>query len=288
MNKSRDILDYLTQPGSARTVILAPNAPPIARTYSGVAIVLSKVFDAADIADTLEHLHTEASPMDRAKITDSAGTFSFSQKGVGRIRVTYATQRGSYVVSVTTIPYDIPKPEAISDKPEQIVGLIDAILADQNIFVAVSGPDPSCSSTLIYSILQEINLKGSHIIAIIEARLNYLLGHSNSVVMQFELGNDTPSIAQGLAVANDFKANFFFVNNIEDNEDLPSLRHVLAGGSTLILNSVSLTPQMLSDRYAEPIKALMPQGKALQQFHIRVFPTGDSEKLDIHIDACSP
>ena len=287
MNKSRDILEYLKQPGAARTVILAPNAPPIARTYAGVAVVLNTVLDSADISDTLEHLYSNAFPLSEGVIAESHGTFSFSQKGLGRVRVTFARQRGTYVVSVTAIPYDIPKPELICSDPNVAQELVQAVLNDQNVFIAVNGPDSSCTSTFIYSLLQEINENSSKIISIIERRLNYLLGHANSIVIQSELGEDVPSVAHGISVASDFRANLYFVNHIEHNDDHASIRLVLAAGNTVILNSVSQTPQHLSAQYADPIKALLPPEKTLKQFHVRVFTMPDTDKLDIEVESCS-
>ncbi len=286
MNKSREILSYLKQPGSARSLILAPNAPPIARSYASVDVALNVVMDAEDISDTLEHLHSESVPVGTAKTPEGSGTFSFGQKGVGRIRVTYATQRGSFVVTITSIPYVIPKPEDISTSPDEIIALAKAASAGRNVFVAVSGNDQSSNDTFIYSVLQAVNESSRNIISILERNIAYLIGHSDSIVMQAELGVDTPNIATGMTAASDFQANIIYLSNVEEDEDHPSVRKAVATGNVVILNSTSLTPEDMVQRYVDPIATLLPPAYPVTRFLVRVFP-GDENTLDIRIESTS-
>lgn len=284
MNKSREILSYLKQPGSARSLILAPNAPPIARSYASVTVALNIVMDAEDISNTLEHLYSEALPAGTTPKLTGSGTFSFGQKGVGRIRVTYATQRGSYVVAITSIPFVIPKPEQISTFPDKIVALAQAASTGRNVFVAVSGNDQSSNDTFIYSVLQAINESSRNIIAILERNIAYLMGHMESIVMQAELGVDTPTVAAGMAAAADFQANIIYLSNVEEGEDHPSIRKAVANGNVVILNSTSLTPEDMAKRYVDPIGTLRPPADPVSRFHVRVFPCTDG-MLDVRIES---
>ncbi len=175
MNRTKEIVEYFSQPDSARRIILAPNAPPVTRRHSGVEVAMNLVTDAADISDTLDHLLDAAGLSDRNAKEQPSGSFSFSQKGLGRVRVSYATQRGSQVVSISVIPVEIPAPEAICTTPEGIETLIEALQCNDGCLIAVSGPDIPGSSSIVYTALQKINEHQHHIIYILERSLTYLM-----------------------------------------------------------------------------------------------------------------
>ena len=280
MNRGRELFEYLKQPGSARGIILAPSAPPISHTPTGIEVALNLVLDASDISDTLDHLFAESAPVGGSIMPTGSGTFSFGQKGVGRIRVSYATQRGSYVLAITAIPYDIPKPAEISDSPDVIESLAKIIASGEKVFVAINGPDTISTDTFVYSVLQLVNGSSRNIISILQPELAYLMGHSDSVIMQSELGIDTPDLKSGLAAASRFKANIFYISNIEEEDDHPVIRQTLASRNVVILSSVSQSPAVLADRYAAPISALMPEGTTLKQLHYHVYPKTNG-KLNI-------
>ena len=240
------------------------------------------MLDASDISDTLEHLYAESTATGSI-MPEGSGTFSFGQKGVGRIRVSYAKQRGSYVLAITAIPYDIPEPADITDSPEVIESLAKIIASGENAFVAINGPDSTSTDSFVYSMLQIVNGESRNIISIIQPELAYLMGHSNSVTMQAELGIDAPDLKTGLANASHFKANIFYISDIEEGDDHPVIRQALAAGNVVILSSVSLSPAVLADRYAAPVTALMPHGKTLQQLRYQVYPETDGK---LNIIAC--
>ena len=272
MNRSKEIFEYLKLPGSARGIILAPNAPPISRTPAGIEVALNLVLDASDISDTLEHLYTESAPTAGSIAPTGSGIFSIGQKGVGRIHVSYATQRGSYVLAITTIPYDIPQPAEITESPEIVESLAKIIASGEKVFVAINGPDTFTTDSFVYSMLQIVNGSSRNVISILQPKLAYLMGHSNSIVMQSELGIDTPDLKSGLANAAHFNANIIYISDIEEDDDHPLIRQTIASGNIVILSSVSQSPAMLSDRYAAPASIVMSRGKTLLQLHYHVYP----------------
>ncbi|MDQ7082017.1 MAG: hypothetical protein Q9N34_02775 [Aquificota bacterium] len=106
MNLAPEILNYLGVRKEFTEVILAPKASPVERNDRIINRIMDVILSPEDIRDTLvslrSHTTTSLGPLGRE------GFFSFGLPEVGRIRVSYLTQRGSYVVSIVKVPYEIP------------------------------------------------------------------------------------------------------------------------------------------------------------------------------------
>jgi len=199
MNRSSEILEYLAREDTPATLILTPNAPPAARTPEGVRTASDDLMSPEDIDDTLATLRTrcrgagqEIGPI------GNAGMFSFGVAEVGRFRVSYATQRGSKIVSVVKIPYQIPEAASLCDDADTVKKLLDLLCAVPPGILGVFGPSAEANSVLTYSLLRDINESQHKVIYILERSLTFLMGHAKSIVVQSELGTDVRALKEGV------------------------------------------------------------------------------------------
>ncbi len=143
------------------------------------------------------HLLAQAPPSAAARVRqDGAAHFAYSVAGVNRFRVAVFTQRGTFAVSLRTIPERVP---ALAD-----IGLPDAMreaCRERNGIVLVNGPAGSGRTTSLAALVGEINATRSCHVVTVEDPIEFLHRHGAATVNQREVGADTPSLAAGLADA---------------------------------------------------------------------------------------
>ena len=235
MNRSQEILDYLAANPLHRTVVLAPNAPPVAHSAGEVSIILNVVLSASDVVDTLMWFKGLTSRRDLGNPT--AGTFSFGVRNVGRIRVLYLTQRGSKVVMVTRIPYDIPSLESVCVNAAAASKVTAAATAASGGIIAVSGPDREVDSTFVYGVLDELNRTQRQIIGVVEVSLSYLMSHRNSVVVQCDVGSDVETLQEGIASVLELDPKVLYVGGIRYAADVELCGCAIQPGRVVIAGS---------------------------------------------------
>jgi twitching motility protein PilT len=243
VNRSQDILDYLALESTPATVVLAPNAPPVAHARGELRVIQSYVLSASDVLDILMVFKGQASNPDLG----SSGTFSFGRREIGRIRVNYLTQRGSKIVSVERIPFDIPSLDALCEDRAAVEVLLDAARREQGGVVAVSGPDRAANGTLVYALLERLNQSMRRLIAIVENPLTYLMVHRNSIVIQCDVGTDAPTIGQGVRGVLMLQPQLLYVGGVQSPEDALSLRHALHEGRLIVVSSAMLDAAAMSE-----------------------------------------
>lgn len=248
MNRSSEILDYLSKAETSRMVILAPNAPPVGRGMDGVSVAMNVVLDAADIIDTLIALQGKTTKTEPDIYSSNAGTFSFGLRDIGRVRVTYATQRGSKVASVCLVPFLVPDIHQLCDSPDIVKKLSRAVLCENGALVTVSGQNLAASNSLVYGLLREINLNKRWLIYVLERYLTYLMAHGDCIVIQSELGEDIPDIEEGLAGCFNFHPDAIFVGDVRPTDSFPSITHSAASGIVTILSSTSMSGSVMAAR----------------------------------------
>ena len=92
MNRSDDLLKYLSTTDDPVAIIVTPNAPPVNRTSAGIRVALNLVLDPGDVFETLTALYAKASHSGLATLQQS-GTFSFSLREVGRMGQLHHAER---------------------------------------------------------------------------------------------------------------------------------------------------------------------------------------------------
>jgi len=156
---------------------------------------------------------------------------------VGRFRVKYITQRGSYVVYILKTPYHIPPLDRLCPSRKDSDKLEEIIRIHSSGFVIFQGKDHLLVNTLIYSLLQKVCENYSKIIFILESPLTFLLRHGQSLVVQREVGVDVDTFEEGLRDAFYMNPNILFMGF---RELIPSKEMeymlMLAENTLLLLN----------------------------------------------------
>ena len=141
--------------------------------------------------------------------------FSFSYQGLGRFRGNAYQQRGAAALALRGIPYgiktldDLSAPDGIRRLLEQPYGLVLCV-----------GPTGSGKSTTLAAMIDQINeTRACHILTI-EDPIEYLHRHKRSLVNQREVGEDTPSFADGLKAALREDPDVILVGEMRDLESI--------------------------------------------------------------------
>lgn len=222
MNRSQEILDYLSEQTQPTFVVLAPNAPPVARIRNELSVIHSYVLSAGDVFDTLVGLKSQTARQ-RLDPAVNSETFSFSLRKAGRIRVSYLTQRGSKVVTVACVPFCIPTLESLCEDAGAATALLSMVREAQNGIIAVSGCNAVANSALVYALLDKVNEATRTLIGIVEEPLTYLMAHRNSIVVQCDVGSDAKTIGEGVDSMLPLHPAILFVGGIRRGEDLLAL-----------------------------------------------------------------
>lgn len=235
MNLAPEILNFLGERREFTEVILAPKASPVERRDRRINKIMDVILSPEDIRDTLISLRanttTSLGPLGRE------GLFSFGLPEVGRIRVTYLTQRGSYVVSIVKVPYEIPKLSNIVSNRSEIDVLLETLLETKGI-VTVIGSSYVIHNLFSYSLLQEICERESGLLYVLERPITYLIQHSNSIVIQREVGVDVDSFEEGVEEALFLNPEIIYMSDMMLKDAIRAARRLF---DVPILTIVSLT-----------------------------------------------
>ncbi len=156
----------------------------------------------------------------------STGELSTSHAipGRGRFRVTAFLQRDSVGAVLRMVPPQIPPAEDLG-LPDEVIAWADATRG----LVLVCGPHGSGISTTLASLVDRINRSRAAHILTIEDPIEFLHRHQLGLVNQREVGEDTSSVASGLAMAQRQDPDVIVVSELPDTE---SIRLALAAAET--------------------------------------------------------
>jgi twitching motility protein PilT len=279
MNRSAEVIAYLTELKHPQQVLLAPNAPPISRGMGGIDIAINKVYDSQDINDTLAAFRSRALASTADSPLALTGSFSFGVRESGRFRVNYATQRGSRVLTVSRIPFfPVPAPEEITDSTQVMEEAKSLFTSGRPGLITVSGRNSLSCSVFVYSLLNLVNRSERRVIYTLERATTYLLSHQNSVSVQCELGSDFRSMAEGIESAGLFEPDLLFVSDIRMEDDLTGLKQLIENRVLAVLGSAVVDSGSLMKQYA-PDPAAATMGDAIRTGFV-ITPLG-GEKIEV-------
>lgn len=191
---------------------------------------------------SLSPFHTEAvvlhllasAPASAAKQVSEAGAaaFAYSIPLVNRFRVAVFLQRGTFAITLRSIPERVPSLEEL-DLP---AGVKEAARERTGI-VFVNGPAGSGRTTTLAAMLNEINRQRPCHVMTVEEPIEFLYKHEKAAIHQREVGIDTPSLAQGLADAARAGAEVVLASEIRGLEEAHSLLELAETGH-LVLTSL--------------------------------------------------
>jgi twitching motility protein PilT len=149
--------------------------------------------------------------LERNRVVD----FSFSKPGIGRFRANIYSQRGTYAIAIRTLPFEVPKFEAL--------GLPEAALRfttkPSGLYLA-TGVTGSGKSTTLASLIDVINEHYDYHILTIEDPIEYLHRHKKSLITQREIGEDADSFASALRSSLREDPDVIMVGEMRDPETI--------------------------------------------------------------------
>ena len=280
MNRSAEIIDYLTKREGLDTVLMIPSAPPISKTADGITVALNVVLTADDVADTLMALKSQA-PHDENESGRNAGTFSFGIRKVGRFRVSHATQRGTKVISITRIPSSVPELKMLTPDVERADELVSFLASGQCGALTLYGPSALTNSLLTYALITAINDRYRKLIYVLERSLTFLMQHDNSVIIQRELGSDVQTLEDGLRDGLLFAPDILVIGNIRSTDVLPSLQCAVDSGITAVLCSDSMNGDALMRSFVPRLDHISGiRSVATRSVRVTALPEGQCRILD--------
>lgn len=260
MNRSTEILDYLSGQAESCELVVAPNAPPVTRDAAGrLCVALSLILDSADVADTLMSLRGRASQMGIGGLPAS-GEFSFGVKDVGRFRVAYVTQRGSKALRIARMPFRVPDMAEITDDMKTMRRLRDLLLAGRHGVIAIGGTSAMANSRLVHSILQSANEHLRAVVCTVERALTFLLTHHNSLIVQTDLLDDVTTFEEGLRGMLLLEPDIVLIADLWPSDHVPSLARLADSRKLVILTSSALGGEEL-------LRHFMPRSEAAAQLN---------------------
>ncbi len=195
MNYATKIIDYLKENENFVEIILIPNKEPVLKFEKGFSILFPEKLKPIDIKDTLLALRTHAL-LKEALLRKEI--FSFGLPSIGRIRVGYFLQRGSYAVHIIKTPFQLPDIKDIFEDHLLFTQFaMDFLKQDRGIFI-ILGNSWIKNNLFAYSLLRIINKNLEKIIYIVENPISLLLPHEKSIVIQRELHLDVETYKDAL------------------------------------------------------------------------------------------
>ncbi len=184
--------------------------------------------------------------------------FSYGIRDMGRFRVNFYKDKGSYAAAFRTITSEAPTLENMNMPP-----IVTEVAQKPRGLVLVTGPTGSGKSTTLAAMIDYINRTRAEHILTIEDPIEFVHKSKMSVIHQRELGMDTRSFANALKSALREDPDIILVGEMRDHETIAlaltaaETGHLVFG--TLHTSSASQTIDRIID--------VFPQG---QQQQIRV------------------
>ena len=278
MNIAPEILNYLGERREFTEVILAPKASPVERRDRVINRIMDVILSPEDIRDTLvslrSHTSTSLGPLGRE------GFFSFGVPDIGRIRVTYLTQRGSYVVSIVKVPYDIPDLKEIVADDLSVDDLLKTI-GSTNGIVTIIGRSYVIHNLFSYSLLKEICERDSGLIYVLERPITYLIRHSSSIVIQREVGVDVDSFDEGIEEALFLHPEIIYMSDMVIKDAFRSVRKLFDIPILTILSVTASSVEALKRSFDVFMK---DQSKEVLRLISKVVELSLNDKGKIHFE----
>ena len=215
----------------------------------GKLVVLDPSSSVITPEDTKQLLRSILSPkqwedMEKKRNVD----FSFTWRDKARIRGNAYRQRGSIAVSFRLLPLSIPSFEMLGI-PESVHRLLER----QHGLILVTGPTGSGKSTTQAAMIDHINSTRPFHIITIEDPIEYVHKHKQSIVDQRQVGEDTPSFAEGLRAAFREDPDVILIGEMRDLETITAAVTIAESGhlvlATLHTNDAPQALDRIIDSY---------------------------------------
>ena len=137
--------------------------------------------------------------------------FSYSVPGLGRFRVNVSIARGSFVIVIRAIPFEIPSIEEL-----KLPQVLKEIAKNQNGIILVTGATGSGKSTTVASMLDYINQNFTKNIISFEEPIEYLHRDKKCIINQKEIPDDVKDYKTALKYVLRQDPDIIFLGELRD------------------------------------------------------------------------
>lgn len=141
--------------------------------------------------------------------------FSYSAPGLGRFRVNVSLARGSFVIVMRAIPFEIPTIEQL-----KLPKILEDISKNQNGIILVTGATGSGKSTTVASMIDYINKNFTKNIISFEEPIEYLHRDKHCIIAQKEIPDDIRDYKTALKYVLRQDPDIIFLGELRDQETI--------------------------------------------------------------------
>ena len=220
------LLKQLVDAGATDLIVKAGSPPKIRR--DGVLQVLDgEPLAAADIPRLLDGVASRSRVEELE--ADGETEFAYGVGGLGRFRVNAFRQRGTLALTCRRVVPGIPSPTELG-----LPAVLDKVCAEGAGLVLVTGPSGSGVTTTLSSLVDHVNTNRSCQIVTVEHPIEFLHPDKKAVVLQRELGTDTPSIAAAVGRAVRQGADVLAVGEVREAAALRAVLDAAEAGALVV------------------------------------------------------
>jgi twitching motility protein PilT len=139
--------------------------------------------------------------------------FAYSISGVGRFRVNASLQRGSIALTFRCLPLRIPTIDEL-----RLPDICRSLIMKRKGLVLMTGPTSSGKSTTQAAMIEFLNQHHSRKVVTVEDPVEFLHSNKKCLIVQRDLGDDTPSFASAMRHALRQNADVILVGEMRDVE----------------------------------------------------------------------
>lgn len=213
----------------ASDLLLSCGSPPRVRK-DGRLQLLDPGSPALTPADTERLIRDMLTPADwkllqRRRQVD----FAFTWRGEARIRANAYFQRDSIAAAFRLLPLQIPGFELLG-MPESVHRLLER----HQGLVLVTGPTGSGKSTSLAAMVDYLNKTRPYHIITFEDPIEYIHKHHLAIVDQRQVGDDTPTFAEGLRSAFREDPDVVLIGEMRDTETMSAALTIAETGHLVL------------------------------------------------------
>ena len=175
-------------------------------------------------------LHLMSSEDDKARI-DKLTDYdcSWEAAGIGRFRVNIMRQRGTFMIVMRVIPFEVPTFEKLRLPP-----VLARVAQAERGMVLVTGVTGSGKSSTMAALVNYINQHENRHILTLENPIEFQHKDINSAVTQREIGLDTPDFKMGLRAALRQDPDVIMIGELRDADTIDTAMKAAETGHLLI------------------------------------------------------
>jgi twitching motility protein PilT len=220
------LLKHLVEAGASDLIVKA-GAPPRIRLNGTLQALDVEPLAPADVPRLLDGVASRA----RVEELEANGEteFAYGVGGLGRFRINAFRQRGTLALTCRRVVPGIPSPTELG-----LPAVLDRVCGEGAGLVLVTGPSGSGVTTTVSSLVDHVNGSRSCQIVTVEHPIEFLHPDKKAVVLQRELGTDTPSVAAAVSRAVRQGADVVAVGEVSDAAALRAVLDAAEAGALVL------------------------------------------------------